>query len=282
MTKYFRAIVLENTVLNKHFRLLTIDAGRSTLNAQRIPVPGQFYMLQVGDTYDPLLKRPFSIFRHEDNSLSFLYRIRGKGTRSLSHLKSGDIINVIGPLGNSYPEPHGDFIALAGGIGIASLLHLLTRFKNRAYLFYGARNKEELVMTDEAKILAKEVFIATDDGSEGQKGLVTDLLKNFFDASRITHHASRIYACGPSPMLRELSKVVAENPSSLLPLNKGRMGGVKCYVSLEEHMACGVGACLGCVVKVRSQKSVASSQKWIYKRVCKEGPVFDIKDIVWE
>jgi dihydroorotate dehydrogenase electron transfer subunit len=240
-------------------------------------------MLQVGDTYDPLLKRPFSIFRHEDNSLSFLYRIRGKGTLSLSHLKKGDIVNVIGPLGNSYPEPDGDFIALAGGIGIASLLPLLNRFKNKANLFYGAKNKEELVMIDEAKALSKEVFVATDDGSEGQKGLVTDLLKNFFDASRITHHALRIYACGPTPMLRELSKVVAGKD-------------IKCYVSLEEHMACGVGACLGCVVKVSSQYPVASSQSpvtsyqlpvasnqsWTYKRVCKEGPIFDIKDIVWD
>jgi dihydroorotate dehydrogenase electron transfer subunit len=216
-------------------------------------------MLQAGDTYDPLLKRPFSIFRHEDNSLSFLYRIRGKGTLSLSHLKSGDIINAIGPLGNSYPEPHGDFIALAGGIGIASLLHLLARFKNKAHLFYGARNKEELVMLNEAKALSKESFITTDDGSEGEKGLITDSLMKFFNSLPITHYPLPLYACGPTPMLRELSKVVAGKD-------------IKCYVSLEEHMACGVGACLGCVIKTVSGN----------KRVCKEGPVFDIKDIIWE
>lgn len=255
MPKYFKAKTIDNVPLNKHFRLLNL----SPLSDIDIPRPGQFYMLQAGDTYDPLLKRPFSIFRHEDNSLGFLYRIRGKGTLSLSHYKSGDIINVIGPLGNSYQVPQGDFIALAGGIGIASLLPFLARFKNMAYFFYGARNKEELVMLNEAKILSKEIFIATDDGSEGQKGLVTDLLKIFFDASCITHHASRIYACGPSPMLKELSKVVAGKD-------------IRCYVSLEEHMACGVGACLGCVVKTVSG----------YKRVCKEGPVFDIKDIIWE
>jgi dihydroorotate dehydrogenase electron transfer subunit len=262
-------------------------------------------MLQAGDTYDPLLKRPFSIFKTEQQSsraaeqhdmgmvaLSFLYRVRGKGTLSLSHLKSGDIINVIGPLGNSYPEPYGDFIAVAGGIGIASLFPLLEKYKNRAYLFYGARNREELVILNEVKALSKEIFIATDDGSEGQKGLVTDLLKNFFDASQISpfppllkggEGGLPIYACGPTPMLKELSKVVAEYPSSLLPLDKGRMGGVKCYVSLEEHMACGVGACLGCAVKVRIQNTEYRSQNnWTYKRVCKEGPVFEIEDIVWE
>jgi dihydroorotate dehydrogenase electron transfer subunit len=312
MSKYFKAIILENTALNKYFRLLTIDAGRSTLNAQRIPVPGQFYMLQAGDTYDPLLKRPFSIFSYEtfmsqrdtkDNenvipakagiqkaklldsrlhgndglevfsgkngALKFLYRIRGKGTLSLSRLKSGDIINVIGPLGNSYPEPYGDFIAVAGGIGIASLFPLLEKYKNRAYLFYGARNREELVILNEVKALSKEIFIATDDGSEGQKGLVTGLLK---DSLLVTRYSLPIYACGSTPMLKELSKLVTRYS---LPC--------KCYVSLEEHMACGVGACLGCVTKVRSQKSeVRSQNNWTYKRVCKEGPVFEIEDIVWE
>jgi dihydroorotate dehydrogenase electron transfer subunit len=266
LSKYFKAKTVDNISLNKHFRLLNL----SPLSDIDIPKPGQFYMLQAGDAYDPLLKRPFSIFRHEDNSLSFLYRIRGKGTLSLSHLKSGDIINAIGPLGNSYPEPHGDFIALAGGIGIASLLHLLTRFKNKAYLFYGARDKEELVMLNEAKAISKESFITTDDGSEGEKGLITELLKSFLNLkSEISNFKLPIYACGPTPMLRELSKVVADKD-------------IKCYVSLEEHMACGVGACLGCVVRVRGQNTEDRTQNWSYKRVCKEGPVFDIREIVWE
>lgn len=261
MTRYFKATVLENTALNKHFRLLTIDAGRSTLNAQRIPAPGQFYMLHSNSTYDPLLKRPFSIFKHEDNSLKFLYRIRGKGTICLSNLRDGDIIEVIGPLGNSYPEPEGDFIAIAGGVGIASLLPLLDKRKNTGYLFYGARSKDELVMLSEAGALSKEVFVATDDGSEGRKGVITELLKSFLNnlKSEISNFKLPIYACGPKPMLKELSEIA-------------HASGMKCYVSLEEHMACGVGACLGCVVKTVSG----------YRRVCKEGPVFDIKDIVWE
>ncbi len=272
MSKYFKAKTVDNISLNKHFRLLNL----SPLSDIDIPQPGQFYMLQTGDTCDPLLKRPFSIFRHEENSLSFLYRIRGKGTLSLSRLKSGDIINAIGPLGNSYPVPDGDFIALAGGIGIASLLPLMRKFKERAYLFYGARSKEELVMMDEAKAVSKESFITTDDGSEGKKGLITDSLMKFFNSLPITHHPLPLYACGPTPMLRELYRIIKskiQNPKSQI---------IECYVSMEEYMACGVGVCLGCVVKVRSQEPVDSSQKWIYKRVCKEGPVFDIKDIIWE
>ncbi len=275
--KYFKADVTDNISLNKRFKLLSL----SPLSTVKIPEPGQFYMLQAGDTYDPLLKRPFSIFGYEDNTLRFLYRIRGKGTSCLSNLKGGDVINVIGPLGNSYPEPQGDFIAVAGGIGIASLLHLLEKFKSKAYLFYGARNKQELVMLNEAKTFSKELFIATDDGSEGKKGLITDSLSDFLNPSRITHYALPIYACGPTPMLKELSKVVADKD-------------IKCYVSLEEHMACGVGACLGCVVKtVSSEQEAGSSNKnesqlltahhslFTYKRVCKEGPIFDIEDIVW-
>ncbi len=260
MTKYFKATVLENTTLNKHFRLLTIDAGRSTLNAQRIPAPGQFYMLHSNNTYDPLLKRPFSIFGCKDNTLSFLYRIRGKGTYCLSKLRAGDIIEVIGPLGNSYPEPDGEFIALAGGVGIASLLPLLEKRKNMGYLFYGARSKDELVILNEVEALAKEVFVATDDGSGGKKGLITELLKSFLNnlESGISNFKLPIYACGPKPMLKELSEIVRES-------------GIKCYVSLEEHMACGIGACLGCVVKTASG----------YRRVCKEGPVFDSEEIVW-
>lgn len=260
--KYFKADVTGNISLNKRFKLLSL----SPLSIVKVPEPGQFYMLQAGDTYDPLLKRPFSVFGYEDNMLKFLYGIRGKGTQAISGLKSGDAINLIGPLGNSYPEPHGDFIAVAGGIGIASLLPFLERFKNKAYLFYGARNKDELIMINEARALSKEMFIATDDGSKGSKGLITEILK---DSLFITHYSLPIYACGPVPMMRALAQII-----------EGK--DIKCYVSLEEHMACGVGACLGCAVKIRSQNTEAKIQTWTYKRVCKEGPVFGIEEIAWE
>ncbi|MDI6801615.1 MAG: dihydroorotate dehydrogenase electron transfer subunit [Thermodesulfovibrionales bacterium] len=265
MHRYFKAKITGNTPLNEQFRLLTLIP----LSEIEIPSPGQFYMLQASSALVPLLKRPFSIFEHQAGTLKFLYRIRGKGTSCLAGLGMDDTINVIGPLGNSYPEPQEDFIAVAGGIGIASLLPLLSRFKKKAYLFYGARNSDELVMLNEAKSLSKEVAITTDDGSEGQKGLITDVLRDFLNSSRITYHALQIYACGPMPMIKELSSIC---------MNKG----LRCYASFEEHMACGVGACHGCVIKVRRQNTEDRTQKWIYERVCKEGPVFDVREIVWE
>ena len=255
---YFSAIVINNLILNKDFRLLILDKG----NDLSIPKPGQFYMLQCGSTYDPLLKRPFSIFRYNDNTIQFLYRVRGKGTHLLSFLKKGDVINIIGPLGEAFPAPEGDFIALAGGIGIASIMPLLERFKKKAYLFYGAKKKDELIMLEDAKAFSKELFTCTDDGSEGYKGIITDHLKN---STIFKNHSLPIYACGPNQMLKELVHIVSDMQT--------------CYVSLEEYMACGVGACLGCVVK---NKDPFSKQSWTYKRVCKEGPVFDIREILWE
>ncbi len=213
-------------------------------------------MLQAGPSNSPLLKRPFSLLRPSDGRLDFLYRIRGEGTRSLSHCRSGDVITVIGPLGEGYPEPKGDFIAVAGGIGVASLFYLLAKHGMRAHLFYGARDVSELVMLDDVRSLARDVSIATDNGSAGLKGIVTDILAGYLESSDGSGTSEVIYACGPCGMLKGLAEI-----------SKSRT----CFVSLEERMACGVGACVGCVVQtVRG-----------YKRVCKEGPVFDIKDIVW-
>ncbi|HEX8948111.1 MAG TPA: dihydroorotate dehydrogenase electron transfer subunit [Dissulfurispiraceae bacterium] len=281
MSRFFTATITGNLSLNDHFKLLSLRAGPSLA----APEPGQFYMLQAGHSSDPLLKRPFSILRFTPpqpplarggseegySLLQFLYRVRGKGTSSLSRLREGDNLNLIGPIGNGYPAPDGDFIAVAGGVGIASLFPLLERFRGKGYLFYGARNKDELVMTDEARAVAKEMIIATDDGSEGRKGLITEAVREFLNQQS----SLPLYTCGPSPMMRELSRIVAGK-------------GIECYASLEEHMACGVGACLGCVVKIKEENtppepplSKGGAGGVAYKRVCKEGPVFRIEDIVW-
>jgi len=253
--KYFTAEIVGNTSQSTHFKLLTLRP----LSEIIVPQPGQFYMIQTGSTAcDPLLKRPFSIYSMQQNLLSFLYRIRGKGTLSLSQLREGDMLQVIGPLGNSYPDPAGDFIAVAGGIGIASLLPFMPRYKKHAYLFYGAMKSDELVMLEEARELAKKIFITTDNGSDGQKGCVTCAVGDFIGESRITHNALPIYSCGPTPMLKELSQIA-------------RVTGLKCCASLEEHMACGIGACLGCMVKTVTGQ----------KRVCKEGTIFNLEDIIW-
>jgi dihydroorotate dehydrogenase electron transfer subunit len=213
-------------------------------------------MLQVGPSNSPLLKRPFSLLRPSDGRLHFLYRIRGEGTRSLSHFRSGDVITLIGPLGEGYPEPEGDFIAVAGGIGVASLFYLLVKYGKRAHLFYGARDVSELVMLDDVRDLAGKVSVATDNGSAGLRGIVTDIFAGYLESAEGGSAGKVIYACGPSGMLRALADICQSQT---------------CFVSLEERMACGVGACVGCVVQTVGG----------FRRVCKEGPVFDLRNIVW-
>jgi dihydroorotate dehydrogenase electron transfer subunit len=252
--KLFDAQVVDNVLVNGPFKILSAHP----LSDICTPESGQFFMLQTARTNDPLLKRPFSLFRYQGGILQFLYRIRGKGTECLSVAKAGDIIQLLGPLGNAYPPPEGDFIVVSGGIGIASIFMLLEKYKQKAYLFCGARNCDELLMIDEAKALAKDICMTTDDGTACRKGLITEPFKDFIASSSFEKNPLPIYSCGPIPMLKELAVII-----------EGR--GLTCYASLEEVMACGVGACLGCVTKTKAG----------YNRVCKEGPVFRIEDIVW-
>lgn len=255
MSKLFEARVDDNIQIAESVKLITLDP----LASIESPLPGQFFMLRAGCGSDPLLKRPFSIFRMSDGKLQFLYRIRGKGTLCIANYKKGDIVSLLGPLGNSWPEPAGDFVILSGGIGIASVYSLIEACPQRASVFCGFRNCDELLMLEDIGKLAKRVSATTDDGSYCRAGLVTDPFEEFICSEEFTQKPLPVYACGPTPMLRGLASLV-----------KGKK--VKCHVSLEEVMACGVGACLGCVCKTPKG----------YTRICKEGPVFDIEDIVWE
>ncbi|HSW63243.1 MAG TPA: dihydroorotate dehydrogenase electron transfer subunit [Dissulfurispiraceae bacterium] len=226
-----------------------------------VPVPGQFYMLQAGATHDPLLKRPFSYLSAENGSISFLYRIRGKGTRAIAALRENETISLIGPLGNAYPMPSGEFIAVAGGIGIASLFSLLGAATGRAALFWGGRTAGELLMTETVGGLVRNAVITTDDGSAGRKSMVTEPFREYLAVN--THLP--VYVCGSNPMMKAVAAICAD-------------AGARCFVSLEAYMACGVGACLGCVVKIRD----AESHEGRFRSVCKDGPVFDASTVVWE
>jgi dihydroorotate dehydrogenase electron transfer subunit len=223
------------------------------------PIPGQFYMLEVSKGMDPMLKRAFSLFRRTAEGFQILFKIRGKGTSALKDLREGTVLHVLGPLGNGYPLPLGSEspLVIAGGIGIASVFSLVEKLSKKAIVFYGARAEEELFMTDELGKIYRELVVCTDDGSCGIKGTVVDVMHDFI-RSRDGIHRSVIFACGPNVMLKEIARTATAN-------------GIKAYVSLEEHMACGIGACLGCVVKTKSG----------YKRVCKEGPVFDAEELMW-
>lgn len=252
----FKAEIVENTAITPDIFKLTL----SPLERFYEPLPGQFFMLSVSETYDPFLKRPFSIFNFKDKELQFLYRIRGRGTRLLSEKIRGQSISITGPFGRSYPEPEDraqEVWIIAGGLGIASLNFLINRLISKGQRFkilYGARTGPELGLLGD--ISGKgEILIATEDGTAGLTGTVLDLFnKHAFSLQP----SALIYACGPQAVLSFIDQ-------------KAKQIGAKAYLSLEERMACGMGVCLGCVVKTKEG----------YKRVCKEGPVFREGEILW-
>lgn len=269
MSRYFTAEIAENRPLNNDYQLLTF----SPLTHTQEPEPGQFYMIgtfgkskarpSFEDIHDPLLKRPFSLFRRTRKGLQILFRIRGRGTAIMRELKKGSHVDVLGPLGNSYPSPPQNKtpLIIAGGIGMASLFYFaerLSRTKKKAYISYGVRSEKELFMVEELKRFAKELSISTDDGSCGERGCVTDSATNLLSSIPTLRSNSVIYACGPRKMLEAVSEMAKQR-------------GIEAYLSMEEVMACGVGACLGCAVKTVNG----------YKRACKEGPIFNGKEIVW-
>lgn len=238
--------------------------------------PGQFADIRLSDNFEPLLRRPFSIHKvmgkgRRPWAIEILYEVVGKGSAVLSRKKAGEYLDVIGPLGNGF-DCNSQFakshlaILVAGGMGVAPLVFLAEKLterktrkqtKRKTIVLIGAKTKKMLICEKEFKNLGCEVKISTDDGSSGFKGTVTELLK--YQQSTVNSELLTIYACGPRPMLKEISRISAAY-------------NIPAEISLEEHMACGIGACLGCVVNTKSG----------FKRVCKEGPVFDADEIIWQ
>ena len=257
MGKYFKARVVSNLPVNETNNILTVKPPRRTT----APVPGQFYMIGVADSHDPLLKRPFSFFRKTPKGLQFLYTVKGKGTAFMKAFGKGKIIQMIGPLGNGYPGPGRAAVPffVAGGTGIASVFSLIEKLSKKACVLYGARCKDQILVADELQAFGERCSICTDDGSFGEKGTAVNMLDDFLSRHRKRTTRFVIYACGPKPMLQAVTEFAKQR-------------GIKGYLSLEEHMACGFGACLGCTVK-----TVNGCQ-----RVCSEGPVFPLEEIIWE
>ncbi len=231
--------------------------------------PGHFVMVRVSDGLDPLLRRPFGVYRvlgPKDGAaahgvVELLYSVVGKGTEILSKKMPGESVDLLGPLGNGFqlPAKGQRAVMVAGGMGIVPLYMLAKKVKGSVMLF-GARSAKEASVADDFKALGIKIRIATQDGSVGKKGLVTDLLQDEIRSGDV------IYACGPVGMLKKIALIAAD-------------AGVRCQVSLERSMACGIGVCLGCAVKASGHKE---AQNRNYKMVCSEGPVFDSEDIDWE
>lgn len=224
--------------------------------------PGQFVHIKISPDVEPLLRRPFSLHAIKDDAtIEILYRVVGRGTSLLSKKKQGEELDVIGPLGNGFRLSPNDekIVIIGGGAGSAPLFFLtqkLINYSNQIKVLIGGKTKEVILCEEEFKDLGVEVQIATEDGSYGHKGLVTDLLTSLPTTS------SSVFACGPAIMLREVANFSLKNKLS-------------CQISLEAIMACGLGACLGCVIKIKDRDTI------LYKRVCKDGPVFKASEVIW-
>jgi len=225
--------------------------------------PGQFVMIRVRPGPDPLLRRPFSICGVRDDLFLVLYRVVGKGTNLMTGLREGERMWVLGPLGKGFavPEKSTSRLLVGGGIGIAPLFFLGQFHREKKVTFMmGFRSAKDIVSPERITGEDTSFLVATDDGTKGHPGPVTDLLEKLLSKNP---GEVAIYACGPKPML---SKVAEMTMAQRIP----------CQVSLEANMACGLGACQGCAVKASANSGRS------YFHVCKEGPVFEAREIDWE
>lgn len=260
------ASVLENvSVADNIFRLRLLSPGIAHLAR-----PGQFVMIKVSDGLDPLLRRPFSFnkINQEDGSIDIMYRVVGRGTSLLSRYSAGQKLDLIGPLGNGFrllSNYRGTIAMIAGGMGIAPLYGLTLELRKRIdrgqlHLFYGARSEAELIGDPLLDSLGIQIHLSTEDGSKGYQGTVTNLFFHFVSSHGIL--PSHLYSCGPLKM----QTIIAD---------WARKNDVAAQMCVESLMACGFGACLGCAIPARSSMPR-------YLHVCKDGPVFDAELIQWE
>ena len=240
-------ILINNHIGSDIYKMVLFVKDMPTVKA------GQFLMIDCGKSEGITLKRPISIHSFDNDTLTIIYKVVGKGTKALSQIKSGNDIEVILPLGNSFDAKTYSNIALVGGgIGMFPLFAVITEYPNKNYYAYlGCKDKTGFVCEDVFLDSCVVTELTTEDGSVGQKGFVTNLLKRDlkkFDA---------IFACGPKPMLKALKELVKDTQ-------------IPTFVSMEERLGCGFGACLTCACKTNKGNL----------RVCADGPVFDIREVI--
>ena len=269
----FTSMILANAEISPGYWRMRLTAPQEFSSAR----PGQFIMVRVSDAIDPLLRRPFAVFDTGVHTpphsgavaqvyFEMLYKVVGKGTALLSSLHETDVVDILGPLGTGFDPGVAteEKLIVGGGIGLAPLYLLareLVSRKSTVRLFAGGRTRDDILCTTEFERLGVECYTATEDGSLGERGYVTLALNQHLDALK---GPATIYACGPEGMLHAVAKIAAER-------------NIPCQVSLEGTMACGVGACLGCVTPGKDH----SPQTPDFRCVCTEGPVFPADDLKW-
>jgi dihydroorotate dehydrogenase electron transfer subunit len=228
--------------------------------------PGSFVMIQPDNVTDPLLRRPFTISGVSGDRVEVLFQVKGSGTDIMSKWEPGRVVDILGPLGNGFsiPDELKNAYLVGGGMGIAPLLFLARYLIGKGVdvrVFFGARSVSETITLEDQNLDGCDLYYSTEDGSKGDKGFITESLNNILkSASANGFINSSIFCCGPIKM----SETISETASIF---------NLPCQVSLEEKMACGVGACLGCVTCTKGDK---------YKRVCVDGPVFKSTEIDWK
>ena len=244
--------------------------------------PGQFLMVRISEESFPLLRRPFSIHSLRDLStkdasdIEILYKVVGKGTNLMASWKRGKKLDILGPLGNGFSlsTKMGTQFLVAGGIGVAGLFALSQWMKahgHKCLVFIGGKTKEDILCVDEFKGLGADVYMATEDGGMGFQGMITDMLKSFLHDRP---NPSGLFACGPVDMLKAIAEIAKSK-------------SIPCQVSLESRMACGLGACLGCVIRTKGKFPLISQEATFhgwgvsFKLVCNDGPIFDSEEVDW-
>ena len=225
--------------------------------------PGQFAHVRILPLKDALLRRPFSIFQVVGDTFSILYKNVGQGTAVLSRMRAGEELSVIAPLGHGFtvPKAGGETpLLVAGGYGMAAMFLLAQRSPQKGIVFVGGRRRVDILCEQDFAAIGWEVRVATEDGSHGEKGFVTVPLLAELN-NKLPQR--KLFACGPTPMLQAVGKIAEDF-------------NLPAELSMDEHMCCGVGTCLACVIKVKAGDS------WEYQRTCTEGPVYDSRQVVWE
>tara|TARA_S200000501_G_scaffold378060_1_gene438910 strand:+ start:1885 stop:2664 length:780 start_codon:yes stop_codon:yes gene_type:complete len=253
------ANIIKHENFQGDYRILSMEAPK----IGPLVKPGQFIHLKVPKLNDRILRRPFSVYKADSESITLLYKPVGKGTESMVALQSGNTVDIIGPLGNGYPSAKDDSfpVLVAGGYGNAALYLKAKELDTKGIAFFGGQTAEDILCVNEFKDLGWEVQCSTNDGSLGVKGLITDAIDPWMEKQNISN--LEFFVCGPGPMLRAIGDRATSNDFTA-------------WLSLDENMACAVGACLTCVIKIKD------GEGWKWARCCKEGPVFESREVLWD